>query len=231
MFVFLDIGFTLIGGPGVGPARRLAEALALPGHAKPILSDLLFRSPFSHPDQLAEALHAQFHGLPEQSRAVVHALWQAQSDEAYILPGAAELLETLTEARIPFGFISNIWAPFHAGFTRLFPQESRQHPSFLSFQLQMAKPDLALYQTALRQTGVSPRQAIMIGDTYGMDIAPPQQLGMKTVWILHRPQQELADTLHILNGRAPAPDLALAHIGQVQVEQLHTLLTESKHAQ
>ena len=231
MFVFLDIGFTLIGGPNVGPARRLVEALHLPSGVKPVLSDLLFRTPFSHADQLADALLEQFNGHPEQTRWVTQNLWQAQREEAYILPGAAELLEKLTVAQIPFGFISNIWAPFHAGFARLFPGESQQRPSFLSFQLQSAKPDLQIYQTALEQVGVHADQAIMIGDTYQMDIAPPQQLGIKTVWILHRPQQELADTLHILNGNAPPPDLALAHIGQLQVEQLHTLLKESTDAQ
>ncbi|MEO5340048.1 MAG: HAD family hydrolase [Magnetococcus sp. MYC-9] len=226
MFLFLDIGFTLIGGPSAGPARRLAEALQLPAAAKAPLTELLFRNPFADPEQLAEALQARFNTPAVQTRQVTHTLWQAQSDEAYILPGAAELLERLDADGIPFGFISNIWAPFYAGFTRLFPAE-RERPAFLSFQLGCAKPDLAIYQTALARTGVTADQAIMVGDTYQMDIAPPRQLGIKTVWILHRPQQELEDAVQTLNGISPPPDLALAHIGQLRVAQLYTLLRKS----
>lgn len=227
MFVFLDIGFTLIGGPSVGPARRLMEALHLPAAAKIPLANLLFCTPSSHPDMLAEAVINLWNTHPNQTRAVVQQLWQAQNEEAYILPGAAEWLDQLTQAQIPFGFISNIWAPFYAGFTRLFPVESKTRPSFLSFQLQCAKPDLSIYQTALAQVGLSPAQTLMIGDTYQMDIAPPRQLGIKTVWVLHRPQQELSDTIQTLNGVSPPPDWTVAHIGQLQVDHLYTLLQES----
>ncbi|MBF0459902.1 MAG: HAD family hydrolase [Magnetococcales bacterium] len=226
MFVFLDIGFTLIGGPPVGPARRLLEALHLPATTKTALTDLLFRTCFFHADQLADAIQTQFGTPPELTRQVSQTLWQAQHEEAYILPGAAEFLQTLQENQIPFGFISNIWAPFHAGFARLFPVESQTRPSFLSFQLGCAKPSLSLYRIALAHLGIPPAQAIMIGDTYQMDIAPPRQLGIKTVWVLHRPQQELADTIQTLNGRSPPPDLTVADIGQVQVDHLYTLLEQ-----
>jgi HAD superfamily hydrolase (TIGR01509 family) len=227
MFLFLDIGFTLIGGPNSGPARRLAEGLRLPATAKGPLSDLLFRTPFADAEGLAAALLDRFATPPEETRLLARSLWQAQETEAYPLPGAREWLEQLQEANIPFGFISNIWAPFYAGFARLFPAASQNRPAFLSFRLGMAKPDLQLYRMAMEQVGVTPEETIMIGDTYEMDIAPPRQLGIKTVWVLHRPQQELADTLQIVNGLAPPPDLAVAQIGQLRVEQLHALLKES----
>lgn len=227
MFVFLDIGFTLIGGPSIGPARRLMEALHLPPEAKIPLAHLLFCTPSSHPDDLAEAVIHAWNTHPDQTRAVMQQLWRAQSEEAYILPGAAEWLDRLTQAGISFGFISNIWAPFYAGFTRLFPVESQTRPTFLSFQQQCAKPDLPIYQTALAQVGSPPDQTFMIGDTYQMDIAPPRQLGIKTVWVLHRPQQELSDTIQTLNGVSPPPDWTVAHIGQLQVDHLHTLLQEN----
>ncbi|MBF0582875.1 MAG: HAD family hydrolase [Magnetococcales bacterium] len=226
MFVFLDIGFTLIGGPSVGPARRLLEALQLPPAAKAPLTRLLFCTPTTQPELLAAAMVQQWHTDPIKTFATVQQLWQAQIEEAYVLPGAEEWLEKLRHARIPYGFISNIWAPFHAGFCRLFPQESRSRPSFLSFQQQCAKPDLNIYQTALAQVGTPASQTIMIGDTYQMDIAPPRQLGIKTVWVLHRPQQELADTVQTLNGLSPPPDRTVAHLGQLEVEHLYSLLKE-----
>ena len=227
MFVFLDIGFTLIGGPGIGPARRLADALKLSATDKSVLTEIIFRQSFANSAELADTIIGQFASHPDHTHAECQALWQAQTHEAYLLPGAAECISWLAASNIPFGFISNIWSPFYAGFKRLFPVESCTRPNFLSFELNLAKPDLALYQTALQQVGVAPTQAIMIGDTFQMDIAPPRQLGMKTVWILHRPQKELADIIKTLNGVWSPPDLTLANIGLLQVEHLHSLLEEN----
>ena len=231
MFLFLDIGFTLLGGPSVGPARRLADALQLSGEAKSILSKAMFRTPFRHPEELADRIISDFASDPDQTYHEVRQLWQAQNQEAYPLPGATEFIAHLHANNIPFAFISNIWSPFYAGFCRLFPYESRTCPSFLSFECNLVKPELALYQKALDEVGVDAHQAIMIGDTYEMDIAPAQQLGMKTVWILHRPEKELSDIVKILNGglqghTSPA-HLTVANIGQLQVNMLDALLQES----
>ena len=230
MFVFLDIGFTLLGGPSVGPARRLVDALKIPETEKSALADTLFRTPFAHSDALTDYLVARFDTHPDATRSTAQKLWHAQTHEARVLPGAADFLCQLKTANIPFGFISNIWAPFYEGFERLFPTESTSCPCFPSFKLHQAKPDLALYQMALDHVGVAPEQVIMIGDTYQMDIAPPRQLGMKTVWILHRPQKELADIIPILNGMRPPPDLTVANIGLLSVEHLPLLLEKSVDA-
>ena len=228
MFVFFDIGFTLIGGPSVGPARRIIEALKMAEKEKSALADALFRQPFAQAEELAAFLVSQFGTPVDATHAMSKNIWNAQIQEAYPLPGAVECLSRLKQANIPFGFISNIWSPFYAGFARLFPEESATRPSFLSFQLHKAKPDLALYQTALDQVGISAEQAIMVGDTYTMDIASPRQLGMKTVWILHRPHKELPEIIKTLNGTLPPPDLTLAHIGLLSVEQLPTVLEGHK---
>ena len=228
MFVFFDIGFTLIGGPPVGPARRIIDALKIAEEEKPTLADALFRQPFAQAEELADFLVNQYGTPINDTHAISKNIWDAQIQEAYPLPGAVECLSRLKKAHIPFGFISNIWSPFYAGFARLFPEESATMPNFLSFQHNCAKPDLALYQTALDQVDIPAEQAIMVGDTYVMDIASPRQLGMKTVWILHRPQKELPEIIKTLNGTLPPPDLTLAHVGLLSVEQLPRLLEGHK---
>ncbi len=223
MFVFLDIGFTLVGGPNIGPAGRLIRDLGLPPSSKTALNELLFESPVSTPDSLSERL-ARHHGIDRQrtDRAVAE-LWAKQIEEAYVLPGAREAMERLKRSGVGVGFISNIWAPFLQAFARLFPIEFKEYPVYASFQRGVSKPDIELYRLALRETGWDPKRTVMIGDTYEMDIAPPKRLGLKTVWILHRPDKEREDLVKILNGSQPAPDLTLTGMEMLTVEALHGL--------
>jgi FMN phosphatase YigB (HAD superfamily) len=58
----------------------------------------------------------------------------------------------------------------------------------------------------------------MIGDSYAEDIEPAAVLGLRTVWVLHRPAREAADLARVLNGDAPGPSRAVATIEQVTPE-------------
>lgn len=46
-----------------------------------------------------------------------------------------------------------------------------------------AKPDLKIFNLALKQAGCKPNEAVMIGDRLDNDVVPAKQLGMKTVWV------------------------------------------------
>jgi FMN phosphatase YigB (HAD superfamily) len=224
MFVFLDIGFTLIGGPNTGPAGRLIQELKLPQTAKPAINELLFRTSLADPEDLADRITDKFRLDRSVALRCAKELWEKQCDEAYEIPGARNALERLDEAGISYGFISNIWAPFLQGFARLFPKEYKRCPVFASYQRAAFKPDPQLYLIALKETNTDPSQAIMIGDTYEMDIAPAIKLGIKTVWTLHRPEKEHADLVQVLNNTAPKPDLTLENITQLHPEQLNALI-------
>jgi HAD superfamily hydrolase (TIGR01549 family) len=45
------------------------------------------------------------------------------------------------------------------------------------------KPDVRIFEEALRQTGADPKSSIMVGDRIDNDIRPAKSLGMKTVWL------------------------------------------------
>ena len=60
----------------------------------------------------------------------------------------------------------------------------------------------------------------MVGDTYKNDIRPAIDLGMRTVWVLHRPEKEKADLIRVLNGDAPRPDLTLTSIAELKPSKL-----------
>ena len=90
MIVFFDIGSTLIDGPPFGPARRLSEMLGLGKEAVKELERILFRSPASDPQQLANTVVNRLRVDRNKALEACTALWNAQLQEAYVLPGARE---------------------------------------------------------------------------------------------------------------------------------------------
>ncbi len=225
MFVFLDIGSTLIEGPPIGPAGRIIEALHLEPSVKSDLKQLLFKTPFEDAEALASQLVSRY-GVAEGAALEVCAdLWQRQVQEAFIYPGADRFLERLEQAGIPYGFIINIWPPFLQGFARLFPREYEEKPLIASCLEGHTKPDLELYRIALRKTGVAASDAVMIGDTYRMDIAPAMELGMKGVWLLHRPEKEVSSLVELLNSHRELPNLTLKGIGMFELSHFRALFS------
>jgi HAD superfamily hydrolase (TIGR01509 family) len=226
--VFFDIGSTLIDGPSAGPARRLTEMLQLGPEAAGELEHILFRSSVESAQELGEMIGDRLRVDRGRAIEACAGLWEAQTREAYVLPGAREAIASLKAAGIPRAYLSNIWAPFYQKFQQEFAEEAASAPQFLSFQTGYLKPDVQFFLHALRATDVSPADAMMVGDTYKNDILPAIELGMRTVWVLHRPQKERAALVQVLNGEAPAPDLTLGSIGELCSDHVMGLLEENE---
>jgi len=220
MIVFFDIGSTLIDGPPFGPARRLSETLGLGPEAVAEMERLLFRSPARDPEELANTVVNRLRVDFDRAFEACSALWNAQLQEAYVLPGAREAIAKLKAAGIPRAYLSNIWRPFYEHFKQEFAEEAGGQPQFLSFQTGLMKPDPAFFQLALRALEARAEDAVMVGDTYRNDIRPAIELGMRTVWVLHRPEKEKADLIAVMNGELPPPDLTLASIAELEPSKL-----------
>jgi HAD superfamily hydrolase (TIGR01509 family) len=216
MIVLFDIGSTLIDGPSAGPARRLAEALGVGREKVAELERLLFRTPVCDAEELGHQVSARLGVEKTLAVEAARSLWDAQLREAFVLPGAREAIAGLKAAGIARGYLSNIWPPFYAHFEREFPEEAAQCPQFLSFRTGLMKPDAAFFRLALGALGVEPAAAVMVGDTYDNDILPAIELGMRTVWVLHRPAKEKDALVRVLNGRTPPPDVTLGSIGDLR---------------
>ena len=52
-----------------------------------------------------------------------------------------------------------------------------------SWDVQVMKPDIRIFECALDKANCTPQEACMIGDRLDNDILPAKSLGMKTVWI------------------------------------------------
>ena len=52
-----------------------------------------------------------------------------------------------------------------------------------SWDVKVMKPDIRIFEYALKTANCKPQDAVMIGDRIDNDTAPAQSLGMKAVWI------------------------------------------------
>jgi HAD superfamily hydrolase (TIGR01549 family) len=52
-----------------------------------------------------------------------------------------------------------------------------------SWDYQIMKPDIKLFQIAIEQSGYDASETVMVGDRLDNDIFPAKTIGMKTIWI------------------------------------------------
>lgn len=52
-----------------------------------------------------------------------------------------------------------------------------------SYSLRIGKPKAQIFRVALNNMKISPKEAVMVGDSLEKDIKPASDLGMKTIWL------------------------------------------------
>lgn len=105
------------------------------------------------------------------------AFWKIRSD-------AEPLLKDLSAKQFKLGVLSN--APFHKGILQIL--ETKKLTRYFdvissSAQIGFCKPDRRCFEYILNKLGVSPTQAIMVGDDLKNDILGAHELGMKTIYV------------------------------------------------
>jgi putative hydrolase of the HAD superfamily len=181
--VLLDVGDTLVRRPAVGPGRRLAAALGLPPEAARAIGRIVFGERHESPGALAERLGREL-ALGRGAEAAIAAVWRAQEREPVEVEGATALVAAARAAGAHVALVSNIWAPYEAGFRRACPAIVPLVDSWhLSYRAGRAKPDPELFRAALAAAGVPAARAVMVGDSLEKDVAPAAALGMAAIWV------------------------------------------------
>lgn len=227
--VFFDIGSTLIKGPTKSPAKRLAEIMGLSIKDLPLIEDIIFLKRINSPCELYHRLKEEFddHGKIELDS--LEMLWKEQLKEAHEIIGASDLVLALKKAGFRLGVISNIWKPYFLSFVENCPKiYSNIDAFFLSYEVGAKKPACSMFKAALEFFSANPENCIMIGDSYMDDLYPALSLGMRTIWILSRPENELDSILQILTDEKPKPDLILRSLQEATLERINTLISNYK---
>jgi putative hydrolase of the HAD superfamily len=115
----------------------------------------------------------------------------------YPFPDVVPLLESLRKAGMRVGVVTHGWTLKQAEkLVRLKLRDLIDSDAvFISDQVGIAKPNPKLWTQALRSMKLAPEEAMHVGDSLAHDIAPPQSLGLPTVWARRaaKPGQEVGE--------------------------------------
>jgi FMN phosphatase YigB (HAD superfamily) len=97
------------------------------------------------------------------------------------VPHAVQCLATLA-ARVPLGVVSNGFVDIQYRKLEALGVRHLFSCIVLSDELGIRKPDVRIFQEAIRRMGLPPRECVYVGDSYRYDIAGAAAAGMRTCW-------------------------------------------------
>lgn len=209
-----DIGATLVTGPPVAPNKFIAALMD--GVTAAEVSSVIMTNDLNSAEQVCSALESRFGKLNEGAVKGIIDLWNSQSDAAQEIEGATDSVLALKDLGLKIGLLSDIWNPYYASVEKALPKVVNIADTIvLSCRSGARKPHYDNFHKVLAELGIEPNEAVMIGDTYTHDILPAIELGMKTVWVLARPEREADWIIKILNEESPSPTATVMQITDV----------------
>lgn len=103
-------------------------------------------------------------------------------------PGAIETLEHIRARGIKLALITNGSSRGQRSKINRFALPSYFDDIFVEEECGVGKPEHAIYQMVLNRLQVEPDETWMAGDNFEWEVAAPQRLGIKGIWINHRRQ-------------------------------------------
>lgn len=209
--VVFDIGATLVTGPPIAPNKVISKALGCVSHSE--VSGVIMTQPTASAEEAVRVMESLVGRMSDEARVAVTKLWTDQCSAPTALPGAAEAVASMKQMGLKIGLLSDIWTPYYIGVEQAIPDVVDSADAvILSCLSGRRKPDLHNFNLVCNELNLSPEELVMVGDTYTHDIMPAIQSGMKTIWVLARPDREKQSLLEILNGNSPAPSITIEDI-------------------
>ena len=223
--VIFDIGATLVTGPPVAPNKVIAKLLD--GVTPAEVSSIIMTTELNSAEHACEVLENRFGKIADNSICEICNLWESQCIAASEITGAIESVKALKNAGYKIGLLSDIWNPYYASVETAIPDIISLADSIvLSCRAGARKPCADNFNQVLTELNVTYSEAVMVGDTYSHDILPAIGLGMKTIWVLARPERESEAIISILNGKLPNPTVTIPDINDI----LDVDFLKSKHS-
>ncbi len=212
--IFFDIGQTLVTGREKSARRLLGDRLKLTEKETKRVGKLIMTHYAENPMHLLEPLETLLpHRQSSELLTALEAIWHDQIESVKEISGASLILKSLRRMGYRLGVISNIWHPFYEGLCRNCPAiiELLDY-HLLSYREGCKKPSLGIFEQAIKRTGERDCLCWMVGDSYELDMEPAQRVGMKTLWVLNRPEKERSVLARILRSEKQAPDWVVENL-------------------
>ena len=181
-WVFFDIGYTLVDEDDAVENRILQiqgvlEDSGIPMTCEEIRAILQEAATEQARSPISRAIAKLTDSEELRGRLKAEVTWRKDLEKPY--PAAKHVLGALSE-RYRIGIIANQSPGTEArlekwGFSRFISL------CLPSAELGLSKPDLAIFELAMKRSGCGPEHAVMVGDRIDNDITPAKQLGWKTI--------------------------------------------------
>jgi HAD superfamily hydrolase (TIGR01509 family) len=156
--------------------RRPFRAL-LQGGLKSITAEEVLTKPLS----LREVAAGVSHELREDDLAELEADLQVECASIRLRPGIAEIWRYLRDRGLRIAVCSNLALPYGPPLLAALPDTP--DAVILSYEVGLAKPDLAIFRLVCDRLGLQPAEILFVGDTPSADIDGPQAIGMSAMHI------------------------------------------------
>jgi phosphoglycolate phosphatase len=163
--------------------RRRVVALAVTyGLASATLEGMYILEMVEYATTLLQQQHStRAEDFFQQAHQLIQDIEVEAAQSSRLIPGVAELLETLRQRRIGVGIVTRNCA---VAVRHMFPQVEQYCQAFLPRDyVTQVKPHPGHLQTALTRLGTAPSRTIMVGDGV-LDIQAGKALGMFSVGVL-----------------------------------------------
>jgi putative hydrolase of the HAD superfamily len=117
------------------------------------------------------------------SEKIADAFSRAREKDVYIAPGTIELLISLRKSGIKLALITNGGADIQRSKINQFGLEPYFDNILIEGEFGAGKPDERVFRYTLEKLKVKPSGAWMVGDDMRYDIAPCRALGIFSVWV------------------------------------------------
>lgn len=107
-------------------------------------------------------------------------------------------LDALRARGIKTALVSNLSTPYKAAFYAVGLEESFDEMIF-SCDVALAKPDQAIYRTALQSLNAEPEECLMVGDSLIADVQGPEACGIRGVLLDRKGKSEYASRVSSLS--------------------------------
>lgn len=131
------------------------------------------------------------------------------------MPGAIPLLNLLRES-VSIGIVTNNIAAEQRAKARHCGLEPLIDEFVISEEVGVTKPDPAIFHFALRRLGVTASEAIMVGDSWSVDVLGAQSAGIRAVW-LNRHSLAVQDDMPVEWIRSLEPTEQIAQLLLAQI--------------
>ena len=120
---------------------------------------------------------------PELAHEIADAYSRERDAGIYLLPGAVEALRHFRERGIRLALITNGSADSQRRKIERFGLAPFFDCVVIEGEFGTGKPNERVYAHALAQLDVQPEEAWMVGDNLEWDVAGPQRMGIRGIWI------------------------------------------------